>query len=198
MAAPYQGIGDYYRSSGSPKKAVEYYSGGIAHARAKPLADLYFSRAMAYDMLGERDLAAADFENALELEPKNPVVLNYYGYFLVSGGGDVAKGRKLVEAALFVDPMNAYYLDSYAWALFKSGDIAGALRMGEYAKSFEPKNPVIIDHLGDIYWSAGRRREAMFEWKKALSELDGAKNERELEDLSEYRLGYKIRHGPGE
>ena len=193
--APYQGLGDYYRTSGSPERALGYYSDGIARAGGKSLADLHFARAMAYDSLGKRELAAADFESALELDSKNPVVLNYYGYFLVSGGGDVAKGRKLVESALFVDPMNAYYLDSYAWALFKGGDIPGALRMSEYAKSFEPKNPVIIDHLGDIYWSAGRRREAVFEWKKALAELPGAGKSRDLEGLSEHRLGYKILYG---
>jgi predicted negative regulator of RcsB-dependent stress response len=70
--------------------------------------------------------------------------------------------------------------------------------MEEYAKAFEPKNPVIMDHLGDIYWTIGRRREAVFEWKKAMARLaDGDVPENVLDGLSEYKLGYKIEHGLG-
>jgi tetratricopeptide (TPR) repeat protein len=199
FAAVYQGIGDYYRNAGSPGKAAKYYSKGLARASGKALSDLYFSRAISYDALGKDGDAMADFERALELDQKNPVVLNYYGYFLVAGGHDVEKGKKLVERAVYVDPMNPYYLDSYAWSLFKAGDLDSALRMEEYAKAFEPKNPVIMDHLGDIYWTIGRRREAVFEWRKAMSRIaDGDVQKNVLDGLSEHKLGYKIEHGLGE
>ena len=31
-----------------------------------------------------------------------------------------------------------------------------------------PEDPTINDHLGDAYWRAGRRREAVFKWSTAL------------------------------
>ena len=32
-----------------------------------------------------------------------------------------------------------------------------------------PEDPVINDHLGDAYWRVGRRTEARFQWRRALS-----------------------------
>jgi Flp pilus assembly protein TadD len=31
------------------------------------------------------------------------------------------------------------------------------------------QDPVINDHLGDAYWQVGRRQEARFQWRRALS-----------------------------
>ena len=35
-----------------------------------------------------------------------------------------------------------------------------------------PVDPVVNDHLGDVYWAVGRYREAEFQWKRALSFID--------------------------
>ena len=32
-----------------------------------------------------------------------------------------------------------------------------------------PEDPVINDHLGDVLWMVGRKREADFQWRRALS-----------------------------
>ena len=52
--------------------------------------------------------------------------------------------------------------------LFKLGDMPGAIRWLERAVELEPRNSVINDHLGDVYWAAGRRNEARFQWERAL------------------------------
>ena len=33
----------------------------------------------------------------------------------------------------------------------------------------KPGDPVINDHLGDVLWKVGRKREAEFQWRRALS-----------------------------
>jgi hypothetical protein len=33
----------------------------------------------------------------------------------------------------------------------------------------EPVDPIVTDHLGDVYWMVGRKREAEFQWHRALS-----------------------------
>ncbi|MDR1477280.1 MAG: hypothetical protein LBI17_04105 [Rickettsiales bacterium] len=195
MAVLYQNVGDYYRAKGEYKKAVGYYTDGIGRADGKGDAGLYFSRAIAHDLSHDAARAVEDFELAFELDPKNPVLLNYYGYFLLLDGRDIEKGRRLVERAVRLEPLNPYYIDSYAWALFKSGAVDEAMKMAEYAKAFEPKNPVIMDHLGDIYWSAGRRREAVFEWSKAKARLKDGDVNGELNGISEYKLDRKIERG---
>jgi predicted negative regulator of RcsB-dependent stress response len=48
-----------------------------------------------------------------------------------------------------------------------------------------PVDPIINDHLGDVYWAVGRKREARFQWMRALSfepeEEDANRIRRKLE-----------------
>ena len=39
----------------------------------------------------------------------------------------------------------------------------------ERAVELRPHDPVINDHLGDAYWKVGRKSEARFQWRRALS-----------------------------
>ena len=39
----------------------------------------------------------------------------------------------------------------------------------ERAVELMPVDPVLNDHLGDVYWAVGRTREADFQWRRALS-----------------------------
>jgi predicted negative regulator of RcsB-dependent stress response len=39
----------------------------------------------------------------------------------------------------------------------------------EKAAELMPVDPIINDHLGDVYWAVGRKREARFQWSRALS-----------------------------
>ena len=56
----------------------------------------------------------------------------------------------------------------------------------EQAVELMPVDPVVNDHLGDVYWAVGREREAEFQWKRALSfepdtEEEAARIRRKLE-----------------
>jgi len=37
------------------------------------------------------------------------------------------------------------------------------------AAELMPIDPIVNDHLGDAYWAVGRKREAEFQWRRALS-----------------------------
>jgi Flp pilus assembly protein TadD len=39
----------------------------------------------------------------------------------------------------------------------------------ERAVGLTPTDPVINEHLGDAYWRVGRKREARFQWERALT-----------------------------
>ncbi len=51
-----------------------------------------------------------------------------------------------------------------------------ALPLIERAAAAEPANAEIAEHLGDVYWSAGRRYEARYAWTAArqLAEAEDA------------------------
>ena len=40
----------------------------------------------------------------------------------------------------------------------------------ERAVLLEPGDPIINNHLGDAYWLANRRLEAVFQWRRSLSQ----------------------------
>ena len=42
-------------------------------------------------------------------------------------------------------------------------------------------DPVVNDHLGDVYWAVGREREAEFQWSRALSFIDEENNDSEAD-----------------
>ena len=75
--------------------------------------------------------------------------------------------------------------DSLAWAYFRLGRYEEAVKPMEAASVMEPVDPIVTDHLGDVYWSVGRKLEAQFQWRRALSygpqEKDAARIRRKLE-----------------
>lgn len=190
----YINIGDYYKNDKKFNTAINYYTKGIEQEINNNTlnAELYFARAQIYDILKNKEMTEKDLEKSIVLNSKNPVVLNYYAYFLLLNNIDYEKAFKLSEQVIAYDPLNPYYLDTYGWAFFKLGKTDDALKMLEYAKAIQPKNSVIIDHLGDIYWSLGRKQEAKYEWKKALKNLDTTQNQDELNAI---KLNNKINYG---
>lgn len=190
----YQNLGDYYKEKDNYNKAIDFYTDGINQKDNNKLlkSELYFSRAVCYDALKKMDMAKKDLEQAIVLNPKNPVILNYYAYFLLLNNQDIEKAFKLAEQVISYEPLNPYYLDTYGWAYFKLNKFEDALKMLEYAKALQPKNSVIIDHLGDVYWNLGRKQEAKYEWRKALTYLNANKSN---DNLNSTKLNKKINFG---
>jgi hypothetical protein len=56
--------------------------------------------------------------------------------------------------------------------LYRLGRFDEGVGPMEHAVSLLPIDPVINDHLGDVYWAVGRKREAEFQWSRALSFVD--------------------------
>jgi Flp pilus assembly protein TadD len=75
----------------------------------------------------------------------------------------------MIQRAVAAEPGSGYIIDSLAWAYFRLGRYQDALQPMEQASLLEPVDPVVTDHLGDVYWSVGRTREAEFQWSRALS-----------------------------
>jgi tetratricopeptide (TPR) repeat protein len=129
---------------------------------------LLYARGIAYERSGRWPNAEADFQRALQLSPDQPYVLNYLAYTWVEQGKNLAEARRMLERAVELRPNDGNIVDSLGWALFKLGDMPGAVRWLERAVELEPRNSVINDHLGDAYWVAGRQNEARFQWQRAL------------------------------
>lgn len=170
-AQPLARLGDILRGRTRWTDAIRAYDEAVGRLGTQVPADwsLFYARGIANERAGRWPTAEADFRRALELSPEQPYVLNYLGYTWVEQGQNLAEARAMLERAVELRPADGNIADSLGWALYKLGDMPGAIRWLERAVELEPRSSVINDHLGDAYWMADRRAEAHFQWTRALS-----------------------------
>jgi len=128
---------------------------------------LFYFRGICYERAKQWPKAEADFKKALELNPDQPLVLNYLGYSWVDQGLNLEEAFKMLRRAVELRPNDGYIVDSLGWAHFKLGQYAEAAETLEKAIDLKPADPVLNDHLGDAYWRVNRRIEAHFQWNHA-------------------------------
>lgn len=149
--------------------AVAAYDLAIERLGQEPGWRLLYTRGIALERAKLWDRAEKDFLNALELEPDQPLVLNYLGYSWVEQGVQLERAKEMIETAVAKRPRDGYITDSLGWVLYRMGDFEEAVVHLERAVELEPGDPVINDHLGDAYWIVGRKQEAEFQWIRSLS-----------------------------
>jgi hypothetical protein len=128
---------------------------------------------------GRTDEANAAYELALEFQPDHGWACNNLGYSLADRGHDLPRAAKLLEKAVEVLPDEAPVLDSLGWLRYKqdrlddtldpgTGEVRerGAVTLLQKAAMTDrgQTDAVIMDHLGDALWLAGRKTEAQRYW----------------------------------
>ncbi len=178
LSREFSDIGVVHNSLGDFLRREERYSEAkIAYDRA---VDIYrennnvswvvlYARGITHERLQEWDKAESDFRNALTINPDQANVLNYLGYSLIDRGEKLDEAMTMIEKAVSLQPESGYIVDSLAWGLFKLGKYETAIPHMEKAAELMPVDPIVTDHLGDLYWAVGRQLEAKFQWRRALS-----------------------------
>ncbi|MGL4550299.1 MAG: tetratricopeptide repeat protein, partial [Gemmataceae bacterium] len=172
--------------SGQKEKALEEsrslvreynFGGDLREAR------LALSRT--YQSMGRHDESEAELERVLALDPNDATVNNDLGYGLADRSKDLDRAEKLIRKAIeldrkeresgtAVDPDagedNAAFLDSLGWVLFRKGKLDEARLHLERASGLKQgEDPVIWDHLGDVYFRLKLPAKASEAWGKALA-----------------------------
>ena len=163
-------LGDLLRSRQDYDESAEVYAQAISLAGDPQRRhwSLYYARGIAYERSGRWEDAERDFLFALELEPDQPLVLNYLGYSWVEQRQNLDQALEMIRLAVELRPSDGYIVDSLGWAHYQLGQYEIAVEHLEQAVSLRPDDPVINDHLGDAYWKVGREIEARFQWKRSL------------------------------
>ncbi len=123
-----------------------------------------------YERQKQFDKAEEQFKKVLTVNPKNAIVLNYYGYMLADRGIRLDEAQDFVQRALDQEPFNGAYLDSLGWVYYKQNKTDQAETTLRKAVERESHDPTIRSHLGDVYAKQGRMDLAAVEWEKSLSE----------------------------
>ena len=163
--------GDSLRRQDHCDAAIGVYSKAIALIKTPVPADwaLFYRRGGCHLNQGDWPKAEADYRQALSLAPNEPRILNELGYGYVDRGENLGLALTMIQKAVSAAPEEGYIVDSLAWAYFRLGRYDEAVAPMEKASLLMPVDPIVTDHLGDVYWMVGRKREAQFQWHRALS-----------------------------
>ncbi len=165
---------------GNPDTALESYSKTIFLQPDNPEA--YLRASKIYYAKGENAAYTGDSEKADEFfseaantillivpeKKSNPEMLNYAAYLLALLGERLELAEKLVMRAIEKDKENGAYIDTLGWINYKKGNTQNALENTLKARKNVGDDPVISDHLGDIYFELGQPDKAKEMWRKSL------------------------------
>ena len=170
------------------EKASQAFEEGIRHNPKN--ADLHFNLGTAYDKLNRFDDVERAMETALSLDPHHTDALNYLGYSYAERGIKIDQALSMTKRAVALKPENGYYVDSLGWAFYKSGMLAEALTEIKKAVALVGDDPVIYEHLGEVYLKQQKVSDAREAWLHSL-EIDPS-NDKLLQRFREQGLANPI------
>lgn len=120
-----------------------------------------------YEELNKRDDAVLVWSKLLTVNPLHGNGLNSLAYVYAEENKYLEKAEEMVKLALEQHPDSVAYRDTLGWIYFKQNKLVEARDMiEELTKGFV--DPVILDHLGDIYERLGESQKAIEQWQRAL------------------------------
>ena len=150
-------------------------------------ADLHYNLGTVYDKRDRFEDVVRAMKTVLQLDPHHADALNYLGYSYAERGIEIEEAVSLTKLAVSLKPNNGYYVDSLGWAFFKMGLLEEALAEIKRAVSLVDDDPVIFEHLGEIYLEQHHFEQAKEAWLQSF-ELDPS-NAKLIERYRELGLG---------
>ncbi|MEA2013074.1 MAG: tetratricopeptide repeat protein [Verrucomicrobiota bacterium] len=132
----------------------------------------YLPYAHLCDKLGYFEETVKILESALEKDHENSRLCNFLGYIFAEKNEQLQRAEKLIKLALKREPENYAYLDSMAWVYYNQKNYKKALyyiklTMKLLDKLKRPKDHVILDHAGDIFYHNNQINKAVDYWNKS-------------------------------
>src|SRR5207302_4646386 len=147
-------------------------------------------------------------EAILRADPNNATACNDLGYLWADQGKNLREAEELIRKALDLarkqkragpplggdaDKDNAAYVDSLGWVLFRRGQVDAARQELEKAAGLpDGEDPVIWDHLGDVYQHLELAAQARQAWQRALHLYEQEKHRRMDQRYRDLRQKLKL------
>lgn len=129
-----------------------------------------YSRSLLAAELGRVDVAEQDLRTILAAQPENAAALNALGYTLADQTQRFDEAEELIRQAYILQPNEASIVDSMGWIAYRQGRLGEAEEFLLKAWGLD-RNPEIAAHLGEVFWVAGKRDEALGIWREG-AEID--------------------------
>jgi Tfp pilus assembly protein PilF len=155
---------------GKNKEAIEYLKLGkdLVIDNQSLKSQFYSSLGDCYHSIKDNANSDENYNQALELDPNNVIVLNNYSYYLSVRKENLALAKTMSAKSNKLAPNQASFQDTYAWILFQLKEYDDALIWIEKATENSPApSGEILEHKGDILFKKNDLTEAVEYWKKA-------------------------------
>ena len=180
----YMDLGDLLRANERYSEAVKYYDKAISKTSNKnTLWVLHYAKGSALEQAGLWKEAEKSMLKAYEIK-QHYLIQNYLGYSWIKHNQNISKAFSMIVEAYNQAPFDPSINDSLGYALYKLGYYAMSLPYLERAAEMYPSSAIITSHLGDAYWFAHRKNEAIFQWKHTLKLKDDS-NELDFEEIKQ-------------
>ena len=145
-------------------------------------ADVLYNIGIIHGEADNIDEAVRTMQSVLSLDPEHAGALNYLGYTWAERGENLDEAEEMIERALEQRPGDGFITDSLGWIyymrarpLVEAGRIQQAQSLIERAKEELEKaskltggDPVIFEHLGDVFLLQGDRDQALQHYESAV------------------------------
>lgn len=142
----------------------------------------YFFRASAYEKNKQIKETIQDLKKSIELDDKNAATYNYLGYLYVENNMELTEALNFIKKAVELEPDNGAFQDSLGWVLFKMEKLKESLHHLNLAVQImldkKEDDPVVYDHLGDLFYKLNDMDNANENWKKS-AEIQNSPTEKE-------------------
>jgi tetratricopeptide (TPR) repeat protein len=161
-----------YSDAKNHTKAVESFEecARLAQSSNPEMLDsvFYFYYGAALERSGNFDQAVTQFKKVIDLNPDYVDAYNYLGFMYADKNIKLDEALQLIEKALAYEPENGAFLDSLGWVYYHQGKLDKALAYLKSSAKLIGNDPVVFDHLADVYQKMGKHLEAAEYYEKAL------------------------------
>jgi len=172
-------LAQLYYSQGKYDKAIEQFE-AVLEAEPDNVDNIYILGSLYIDA-EQRPHAIELFKRGLDLDPNHDGILNSLAYVYAEDGKNLDEALRLIERALELEPDNGAYLDTQGWIYYQKGMYIEAIDTLKKADMFL-QDPVIYEHLGDVYHKLGQVEETKYYWGQSLKLKPNQDNVREKLD----------------
>ncbi len=162
--------------------AALYEEQGVLEAAASTLRealqafadepDMAYRLGVVLERLEDRDASVDALKLALQIDPHHLDALNHLAYVYAEQGEFLDQALVMAQKAMDMDE-SGHIVDTLGWVNFKLNRLEKARELLERAVALLPEDPVVNDHLADVYRALGLKSQAMELYLRVL-ELDGA------------------------
>jgi tetratricopeptide (TPR) repeat protein len=137
----------------------------------KTLPQALSTAAQSMSSLGSVEASILLYQASVALDSTNLIAVNNLAWSLLEHEGATAEAVTFANRAFELNQTQGFVLDTIGYMKLLQGKKSQAIDLFIEALNASGGDPQILDHLGDAYWQAHQRKDAIDAWQKAYAAL---------------------------